>query len=196
MAELRSRNFASIIYPDSSPSNFFDRIGDLHVKAFLSPLHDQDEKKPHYHVLLMYDGKKSIDQVKADFDLVGGVGCEVVKSAKGYARYLCHLDDKDKAQYCVDDVKCFCGADYKSFIKVSTDKVCILMEIMDFCDQYDVYSFYALANFCRKHRPDWFSFLSDSSVFIREWLKSREWAMQSGRGQIFDPETGEILFYS
>lgn len=193
MAEVRSRNFASIIYPDSSPSNFLDRIGDLHVKAFLSPLHDQDEKKPHYHLLLMYDGKKSIDQVKADFDSFGGVGCEIVKSAKGYARYLCHLDDRDKAQYCVDDVKCFGGADYKSFIKFSTDKLGVLVDIMDFCDQYDVYSFYSLVNYSRKHRLDWFSYLSESSVFVREWLKSREWSKQSGHGAIIDPVTGEIL---
>mgnify|MGYP001078521966 CR=1 FL=1 len=193
MAELRSRNFASIIYPDSSPPDFIDRIGDLHLKAFLSPLHDRDDKKPHFHLLLMYDGKKSSDQVKVDLDFVGGVGCEIVKSSKGYARYLCHLDDIDKAQYCVDDVKCFGGLDYKSFIKDSTDKVSTLMEIMDFCDKYDVYSFYALCNYCRKYRSDWFSFLSGSSVFIREWLKSREWSKESGRGQIIDPETGEIL---
>ena len=193
MADLRSRNFASIIYPESAPLDFLDRISGLHLKAFLSPLHDRDDKKPHFHLLLMYDGKKSCEQVKLDFDFVGGVGCEIVKSSKGYARYLCHLDDKDKAQYSVDDVKCFGGADYKSFIIDSSSKLDILTDIMDFCDQYDVYSFYALCNYCRKHRPDWFSFLSDSSVFIREWLKSREWSKQSGRGQIIDPDTGEIL---
>ena len=193
MPDLRSRNFATVIYPESAPPDFIDRISDLHVKGFLSPLHDRDDKKAHFHLLLMYDGKKSFDQAKSDFESVGGVGCEVVKSSKGYARYLCHLDDKDKALYSVDYVKCFGGADYNSFIKEATDKLGILMDIMDFCDQYDVYSFYALCNYCRKHRPDWFSYLSESSVFIREWLKSREWSKESGRGAIIDPATGEII---
>lgn len=189
----RFRNFSTIIYPESAPLDFIDRISDLHVKGFLSPLHDRDDKKAHFHLLLMYDGKKSIEQVRSDFLLIGGVGCEAVRSGKAYARYLCHLDDKDKAQYSVDEVKCFGGADYKSLIKDSSSKLDILTDIMDFCDQYDVYSFYALVNYSRKYRSDWFSFLSESSVFVREWLKSREWAKQSGKGQIFDPVTGEIL---
>lgn len=191
--DLRARNFATVIYPESAPSDFLDVISDFHVKGFLSPLHDRDGKKAHYHLLLMYDGKKSLDQVKSDFLSFGGVGCEVVKSAKGYARYLCHLDDLNKAQYPVDDVKSFAGSDYKSFIRELSDEFDILTDIMDFCDQYDVYSFYALVNYCRKHRSEWFSYLSESSVFIREWLKSREWSAQSGKGQIVDPKTGEIL---
>lgn len=193
MPDNRSRNFSTILYPDSAPPDFVDRISDLHVKGFLSPLHDRDDKKPHFHLFLMYDGKKSLDQVRSDFLSFGGVGCEVVKSGKGYARYLCHLDDKDKAQYCIDDVKCFGGADYKLFIRDSSSKLDILTDIMDFCDQYDVYSFYALVNYSRKRNLDWFSYLSESSVFVREWLKSREWSKQSGHGSIIDPVTGEIL---
>lgn len=189
----RFRNFATAIYPDSAPSDFLDLISDLHIKGFLSPLHDRDDKKPHYHLLLMYDGKKSVEQARSVFLSLGGVGCEIVKSSKGYARYLCHLDDKDKAQYSVDDVKCFGGADYKSFIRNASSGLDILTDIMDFCDLYDVYSFYALVNYSRKHNPDWFSYLSESSVFVREWLKSREWSKQSGHGSIIDPVTGEIL---
>ena len=48
--------------------------------------------------MIMYDGKKSIEQAKENFDKIGGVGCEIVNSTRGYARYLCHLDNPDKEQ--------------------------------------------------------------------------------------------------
>ena len=70
MSDTRKRNFVTIIYPESAPENFKEIIGDWHIPAFLSPLHDKDvnpdgeKKKPHYHLMLMFRGKKSLDQVK------------------------------------------------------------------------------------------------------------------------------------
>ena len=84
----------------------FDKLDQLHVAALISPLHDKDTnpsgepKKPHYHVLLMFEGVKDYEtQVKPIFAEIGGVGREMVNSARGYARYLCHLDNPEKAQY-------------------------------------------------------------------------------------------------
>lgn len=47
----------------------------------------------------MFDGVKTIEQAKDLFEQIGGVGCEKVNSIRGYARYLCHLDNPEKAQY-------------------------------------------------------------------------------------------------
>lgn len=66
----RNRIFATVIYPESAPENFKDIISDWHIEAFLSPLHDKDinatgeAKKPHYHLLVKFQGLKSDDQVK------------------------------------------------------------------------------------------------------------------------------------
>ena len=103
--DTRARNYACVVYPDSAPTNWQDILSGHCVPAFISPLHDKDfnvtgePKKPHYHVVLMFDGKKSVNQVTEIFQSFGGVGCEVVKSIRGYSRYLCHLDNPEKAQY-------------------------------------------------------------------------------------------------
>ena len=101
--EQRTRNFATVVYPESAPSDWIDKLDQLHVAALISPLHNKDTnpsgepKKPHYHVLLMFEGVKDYEtQVKPIFAEIGGVGREMVNSARGYARYLCHLDNPEK----------------------------------------------------------------------------------------------------
>ena len=196
----RYRNFATVIYPESAPTEWRDTLSILAIPGFLSPYHDKDTnptgepKKPHYHLMLMFDGKKSKTQVKEIFDKVGGVGLEIINSARGYARYLCHLDNPEKVQYNTDDVTCLAGADYQNLIGTSADKNRSILEMMDFCDRYDVNSFYLLSKYACAHRPDWHKVLIETSaVYMREWLKSRLWSKENELDHIVDKETGEIL---
>lgn len=198
--QVRTRNFATVIYLDSAPSNWQEILSDLHVQAFVSPYHDKDKnpnnenKKPHYHVMIMYDGKKSIEQAKENFDKIGGVGCEIVNSTRGYARYLCHLDNPEKEQYSIQDVKSFGGADYMSIINLVTDKYIIIGEMQDFCEKYNITSFYIICNYARKNRSDWYRALCDNSAFyMKEYLKSKKWSEENGEKYIIDSETGEII---
>lgn len=196
----RVRNFATMVYPDSAPENWLEILQQYFVPAFVSPLHDKDvnptgePKKPHFHVLLMFDGKKSDEQVREILNSIGGVGLEKVGSIRGYSRYLCHLDNPEKARYQEDMVVSLCGADYRSMIGLATDKYVAIGEMQDFCDKYNVFSFYALSQYARSHRPDWHRILCDSgAIFMREWLSSRQWSKENGYDTIIDPETGEKI---
>ena len=66
--EQRYRNFWTVFYEDSAPDDWQQIISDWHVPVFVSH-HDQDisangePKKPHYHVMIMFDGVKSNKQV-------------------------------------------------------------------------------------------------------------------------------------
>jgi len=51
---------------------------------------------------------------------------------RGYARYLCHLDNPEKHQYSRDDVKAFGGADYDEITQLETDKVKLCSEMETF----------------------------------------------------------------
>lgn len=197
--DTRTRNFATVVYPESAPDNWKEVLFSHCVPAFISPLHDKDinptgePKKPHYHVMLMFEGKKSIAQVEEIFKTINGVGCEIVKSVRGYARYLCHLDNPEKHQYDVSEVTCL-ASDYLGTIGLAIDKYVAIGEMQDFCDKYNVVSFYALATYARAHRSDWHRILCDcGSVFMREYLQSRKWSIEQDFGKIVDPETGEIL---
>lgn len=199
-ASLRTRTYCTIVYPDSAPENWVQLLRDCKVPCFISPLHDNDvnptgePKKPHWHVMLLFEGPKTPFQAQDIFDSIGGVGCEPTNSLRGMARYLCHLDNPDKAQYPIDKVQCICGADYISAISLATDKYKSLTEMIDFCNRYNVKSFAALSNYATTHRQDWFRVLADSgSVFMREYIKSKTWSDENNCLQIIDPETGEII---
>lgn len=180
-ASKRFRNFATVVYPESAPENWIDVLSDFHIPAFISPLHDADinptgeKKKEHYHVMIMYEGKKSKEQAMEIIDTICGVGCEVVASIRGYARYLCHLDNPEKAQYKVDDVRSLSGADYMSVIGLAIDKYKALSEMQEFCRDNNIFSFADLADYARQERFDWFRILADCGAFyMKTYLRSIE----------------------
>lgn len=196
----RTRNFACVVYPESAPENWQGILVEHLVPAFISPLHDQDinptgePKKPHYHVIIMFDGVKTNEQARAIFETIGGVGCEVVKSIRGYARYLCHLDNPEKHQYDTADVRSLCGADFYSTISLAIDRFVAITKMEEFCEKYDVTSFYLLSRYATKNRPDWSRVLKESStVYMKEYLQSRKWSRETHNTQIVDHQTGEII---
>lgn len=178
----RSRNFATVVYPDSAPDGWQEILSQQFVPAFISPLHDKDlnptgePKKPHFHVVLMFDSLKAKDQAQDIISKINGVGCEVVQSIRGYARYLCHLDNPEKAQYKQEDVRSLCGADYPNVIGLVTDKYKAIGEMIDFCEDNGIYSYSELLKYCRMERFDWFRVLCDNgTVVMKEYLKSKSW---------------------
>lgn len=178
----RFRNFATVVYPESAPADWLEILSGHFVASFVSPLHDKDlnptgePKKPHYHVILMFEGKKSIEQARAIFETIGGVGCEVVNSIRGYARYLCHLDNPEKAQYSPEDVKSFCGADYNGVIGLAIDKYKAIREMIHYCDENNILAFSDLLEIAAERRFDWFRVLCDNgSIVMKEYLKSKTW---------------------
>lgn len=187
----RARNFATVVYPESAPSGWQETLSDQFVPAFISPLHDKDvnptgePKKPHYHVIIMFEGKKSEDQAKNLISLFGGVGCETVNSIRGYARYLCHLDNPEKAQYNPEDVRSICGADYNGVCSLVIDKYKAIREMMEFCQENQIVSYAELLEYCSRERFDWFRVLCDNgTVVIREYLKSKSWTERNASNEV------------
>lgn len=184
----RTRNYATVIYPESAPSDWQTVLSDMCIPCFISPLHDMDVnpdgevKKPHFHVLIMYDSVKEITQAQELFDKIGGVGCEKVVSLRGYARYLCHLDNPEKYQYNTEDVIAYGGADYITTIGLTTDKYKAIGEMIDYCAENNIYSYSRLLEWCRINRFDWFRVLCDNGTFvIKEYLKSKTWETKGGQ---------------
>lgn len=192
----RTRNFATVVYPESAPEDWQEILSQQFVPSFISPLHDQDknptgeDKKPHFHVMIMFEGVKTLEQAQEVFKKISGVGCEVVQSQRGYARYLCHMDNPDKAQYDPENVRALCGADYITSIGLVTDKYKAIAEMMNYCKENNVYSYSDLLEYSKDEHFDWFRVLCDNgTVVIKEFLKSRHWTHSRGyQGEAHTPE--------
>lgn len=163
MKTTKYRNYAFIVYPESMCDDFFERLEALKLPAFVSPLHDSDTKddgslkKPHYHVVLRYSSQVSISHATKDLASLGvSQPPEIVKSLRAYSRYLCHLDQPNKAQYRIDDVRQYMCSDYKDVCKLTTssDVMAQMDAIEDIIDDLDIISYRALSLIIRQQYPE------------------------------------------
>lgn len=182
----RSRNWVIVFYPESAPADYERIIRDWHVKCFLSPLHEADlnadgtPKKPHYHLLMMFSGKKSADQIQELSDQLSKVKvipyeC-AVRDCKAMARYLIHLDNPDKFQYERSSVKSFGGIDYMEYIETSSDVYVLLNEITVFILENGVEDLGILMAYCIRFRQDWARTIMCRTVYINFLLRSVSWS--------------------
>lgn len=143
-----SRNWWFVFYPDDLPEDWKKRLQETHEKILISPLHEKDiradgtPKKPHYHVIFIFQERKSVVQIEKMllklFPVLSDKGdiCGIAKffkseckekserypdfllneirigSLKGSVRYLVHADDPDKFQYDRSLIQALGGADY------------------------------------------------------------------------------------
>lgn len=83
MEKKRTRNYATVVYPESAPIDWIRLLQEQCVPALISPLHDKDLntdgtlKKEHFHVMILFDGVKTSEQAQEVFSVIGGVGIEL-----------------------------------------------------------------------------------------------------------------------
>lgn len=177
----RTKSYATLIYQDSMNPQWRDLLSSLHVPALVSPLHDKDKnedgsaKKAHYHVLLLYPAQKSREQASEDIAVFGGVGCEQVKNSTGYARYLIHADNPEKAQYAPSDVQAFCGANFERYLVAQVDRLAVMRQMITFVRDNEIRCYADLVDIAEAENPEWFKVLADSRTFLLDYMKSAAW---------------------
>lgn len=178
----RTRNWTFVVYPESAPDNWRDILDDLHIQWVESPLHDKDlnadgePKKPHWHILVLFDGKKSFEQIKAITDSLNAPRPQKVANAKGLVRYMAHLDNPEKVQYPIGDIKPHGGVDIATLLKPSSsDRYALIREMMAFVQDNDIREMEDLLTYAMVERfDDWFPLLCDNSAYILgAMIKSR-----------------------
>lgn len=181
----KTRAYVSIGYPESLIDDFVEVLQETHVQTLISPLHDKDIdqngniKKEHYHIMIMFDGPKTIEQAQKVFDSISATKCQPVNSVRGQARYLCHLDDPDKAQYDSGQVSCLNGADYWTLIELPSNKYQSIKEMVKWCLDNQTLSFAELFEYSIENNETWFRVLSDNGAYvIKEYLKSKTWTVE------------------
>lgn len=204
----RSRNWACIVYPESAPENWRDLIDDIHIEWVESPLHDRDinpgtnePKKPHWHVLLLFPGSKSYEQVLEITTSIKATIPIPCQSVSGTIRYMAHLDNPEKAQYSLSDIRSHGGADLQSYLKpTSAERYRYIREMQVYIRDNNITEYCDFLDFAADEHPDdWFPLLCDScSYVISNYIKSRRHSHhRSGKyKQFIDPETGEVILFA
>lgn len=172
--DTRVRNWTFVVYPESAPENWREIIDELHVPWVESPLHDKDIdpdgqlKKPHWHVLMLFDGKKSYDQIRELTLKLRSPNPQKCANTKGMVRYFAHIDNPEKYQYDKSGIVGHSGADVAELIKpTSSDRYALIKEMRAFVRDNDVTEFMELFDYAADERfDDWFPLLCDNSAYI------------------------------
>lgn len=177
-ADNRTRNWVCVGYPESLPTDWRETLSSAGVPAILSPLHDKDinpdgtPKKPHYHLIIMFAGKKSFGQVERFISTFGFVLPQVCENAQGYARYLIHKDNPEKVQYAAEEVVCFGGADWYGLVMTSADRYRVIQEVISFLKQEKMAYYHDLVDWCAAHNPEWFHVVVDNTIIFKAYCLS------------------------
>lgn len=184
----RARNWTFVLYPESAPNEWSDVLNDLHIQWAVSPLHDQDvnadgtSKKPHWHVLLCFEGNKSQDQVDTISHSINGTICQKVSSVRGMVRYFTHMDNPEKYQYAASQIGCHGGFDPSEYLTLSKSYQLDIVEQMEqFIRDEDIYYLNELTEYARMyHRDDWYpTLVFHNCYYINALLKDRREALRN-----------------
>lgn len=199
----RTRNWTFVIYPESLPLNWRDIIDEEHIQWVESPVHDKDInangelKKPHLHILVMYDGVKTFEQIK---ELTGKLNAPMpqkVASAKGLVRYMSHMDNPEKIQYDKNQIIGHGGSDISELLKpTSSSRYLLIREMIEFVKTSEIIEICDLIEYAMTERfDDWFPLLCDNSSYIMNAvLKSYRHRVERPIKIVkVDIETGEII---
>lgn len=190
---LKRPNWNVIVYPESAPENWQETLKDLQISFVCSPLHNKDvwtaedekknpehikdtPKKAHYHLILCYSSNKTIDQVKADIEFLNCPRPEVCRDFTMSVRYLIHYDNKEKFHYLKSDIVTFGNVDIEKCFKQSFDEIFELkIELVNYCDDNEIYFYYDLVKDCMTNNKDWAKAISVGEVksFIKDYLYSK-----------------------
>lgn len=180
--DTRTRNWTIVLYPESAPENWRSILDDMHIEWIESPLHENDlnangeKKKAHWHILLMFGGVKSYEQVEELCDELNCPRPERCHNAKAMVRYMAHLDNPDKAQYRIEDIIPHGGVDIAEMLRPnSSERYSLIKEMISFIRDNDIIEFQDVMDYASEFRSDdWFPLLCDNSAFvIDKYVKSQ-----------------------
>ena len=175
----RYRQWTIVVYPDSAPENWREfLIGQMWIE---SPLHDLDvnpdgsAKKPHWHILISFDGKKSYLQVKEIADSLNGASPQYVQNMVGMVRYFAHMDNPEKAQY--DPKKIIGhGLDVNQYIQSAADFDKLMKEISQYARENHITEYSDLCDIAldlSEEHPDWFKCISTHTIHFKAYVTSQ-----------------------
>lgn len=175
---IKKRNWSFIGYPESLPNNWKDIIAQTGLPFAISPLHDKDLdkdgnlKKPHYHVILCYDGPTTYKNVcSLVCEQLGQPRPQVVESVRGYYHYFTHIDELDKATYNEEDIQTFNCFDELDLL-TSGEVLSYLKQIQVIINENGFVEYSDLLDFLLDHDFDLWKVASNHTIFLNTYLTS------------------------
>ncbi|MFR2463806.1 MAG: replication protein [Streptococcus salivarius] len=217
MAKDKARYFTFLLYPESIPADWKQRLELIGVPIAISPLHDKDKsdvdgqtyKKAHYHVIYVARNPVTPESVRIKIKrLLGDKSIAkvqiVIRSMESMYLYLTHESkdavEKKKHKYSKHDITLLNNFDIDRYITLDVeDKDDMLNDVCDLIDDHNLANMRELRRFLKAHGSEYGipgikvvnSVLRAHTGLIRLYFDAVYQERKYGRGDI-NEETGEI----
>ena len=180
--DIKKRNWTFVLYGDSCAKDWEEYLISTGV-PFSYAYHDKDKteigepKKPHYHVVVCFDGPTTYNTMLEYAKRVGAAN-EVVQpvgSVRGIVRYFCHKDHPDKYQYSEDIIQCRNGFDPSDYFCMTvTQQKAFKRKTIQFIQDNDIEEYADLIDILMDtDEVDMFDIASQNTFFFTQYIKSR-----------------------
>lgn len=191
---IKKRNWAFVLYPESAPADWRDRLQKTGLQCAISPLHDKDinptgdPKKPHYHVILVYSGPTAFNVVKRLTEDLRQPIPQALEQVRGYYRYLTHEDNPEKAQYDKKDIETINGFDIREFVEMTKSEVIrYKREIQAFIRDNYLTEYSDLMDAlldAGEVMADHYEVAANNTLFFDRYLSSRRYKVEKGESSV------------
>lgn len=155
MAEtIKKRHWTFVLYPESAPEDWIEKIKLSGLMAAVSPLHDKDvnptgePKKAHHHILLVYSGPTTYNAVAKFTASLNSTIPQALESVRGMYRYFTHKDNPEKYQYPESEILSINGFNITDLVELTKSEVNELkMKILMLIRDVDIYEYSGLVDF-------------------------------------------------
>lgn len=180
MKVTKKRNWAFVMYPESMPDNWKEIFSLSGLQIAVSPLHDKDlnadeeEKKPHYHVIVVYGNTTTYNNVLQFTKQLNATIPQALESVRGYYRYFTHKDNPEKYQYDEKDIQTFGGFDILEFVELTKTEVNkLISELTYIIRDNDIFEYSDLIFYCLDNQlNDYFAVASNHTLYFCNLLNS------------------------
>lgn len=189
--KLKSRYWSIVAYPDSVPGNWIDILTQTGLCMAISPLHDRDldpecdpkdprNKKPHYHVLVCFDGPTTKECVEGIALSIGTQVVTPVNSCRGMYRYHIHMDNPEKAQYDDKDRQFINGFLIENYSNLTASEEIQMARIIEgYIKSENIFEITDLQDFLISEDIQAYAFVFHHTLYFNTILKSRQSKLKS-----------------
>ena len=199
---IKKRAWAFVLYLESAPSDWMDKLKQSGLKVAISPYHDKDinpdgtPKKPHYHIILVYDGPTTYNNVKSFTDSLNQPILQALEQVRGYYRYFSHKDNPDKYQYDETEIVTLGGFNISDFVEMTKSEALIIKrELLHLIEDEDFIEYSDFLIFVERNgTEEQFDIATSNTILFNNYLKSRRHRLRGTNTTIkVDPNTGEVI---
>lgn len=165
MSKEKSRYFTFLLYPESIPNDWLEKLSLFDVPMAVSPLHDKDKsdvegqeyKKSHYHVIYIAKNPVTAESVRLKIKRsLGNDSVALVQiistSIENMYLYLTHESKdaiaKNKHIYAKKDIKLLSNFDIDRYITLDAEEKEVLFNLVcDIIHDYDIANMRELKRF-------------------------------------------------